>query len=291
MPSYTVQQLRDDGPQFAMAMLLRCISSGEPFVTYGNLREELQYQLGIDKIFPTQIGEVAGKLMDTILLIDPKAPLINVLITRGNGIPGTGAGYYLAERYKQKKLANWDKVKNSAKLALIERERNKVFKYRKWDIIYNQLFTNSARKKLRPVEEKESDYSGKRFGGAAESKEHKKLKGWVAADPTRIGLSKLFGEGSPEYGLLSGDEVDVMFQRGNSYRAVEVKSIKSADHDLKRGIYQCVKYREVKVAEAKPFFVDVQAILVTERDLPEDLKERARINQVKTKTVSINKIK
>ena len=83
MPAYTVEQLKENGPPFAMAMLLNCIVRGESFVTYDSLRRELEYQMNIDRIWPTHPGEVAGSLMDQILKIDPNAPLINVLITRG----------------------------------------------------------------------------------------------------------------------------------------------------------------------------------------------------------------
>lgn len=67
-----------------------------------------------------------------------------------------------------------------------------------------------------------------------------------------------------------------------------MKSIRSGDEDLKRGIYQCVKYREVKIAEMRPFDADVEAILVTERELPPDLLERARILGVLCKCVAVN---
>lgn len=87
---YTIQQLRNEGPKYAMAMLLQCIEAGEPFLTYGALARVVECQLGIEKIFPTHIGHVAGALMDMALAIDPKAPLINLLIIRPDGIPGKG---------------------------------------------------------------------------------------------------------------------------------------------------------------------------------------------------------
>ncbi|MDM8567146.1 hypothetical protein QUF74_16030 [Candidatus Halobeggiatoa sp. HSG11] len=110
MPTYTLEQLADEGPQFAMAMLIKCIENGEPFVTYGAICNELEYQLEIEKIFPTQIGRVAGTLMSSILEIEPDAPLINVLITRPNGIPGVGVSEYIAERYNNNALRDWDNV-------------------------------------------------------------------------------------------------------------------------------------------------------------------------------------
>lgn len=127
-----------------------------------------------------------------------------------------------------------------------------------------------------------------RRGGPAESEEHKRLKAWVAKNPHGIGVRKSFGCGITESRLLSGDEIDVLFSDGNSFRTVEVKSKRSNNEDLKRGIYQCVKYREIKKAEHAPYDVDVQSILVTERDLTPELKERAKLLKVKWTCVSVN---
>lgn len=289
MSGYTVERLRKDGPPFAMAMLLRALAQGESFVTYGAIKAELEFQLGIDRIFPTQIGHVAGSLMNQILDLQPRAPLINVLITRANGIPGTGAGHYLAERYNAPRLKNWEKLSSQERITIVSKERKKIFRYRKWEEINRSLFGKSAKVVIRKPPEEEADFSKNRFGGLAESDEHKKLKAWIAKHPESIGLSTDFGLGAPEYRLLSGDEVDVMFVRDDIYRAVEVKSIISSDDDLKRGIYQCVKYREVKCAEIHPFDADVKSMLVAERNLPPELMERAKSLGIGFKCVLVNK--
>ena len=289
MSTYTIEQLGNDGPQFAMAMLLECIKSGEPFITYGDIGSELEHQLKINTIFPTQIGHVAGSLMNRILEIAPNAPLINVLITRPSGIPGVGVGSYLADRYNNNSLRKWNKVTLKRKKEIIERERKKIFKYKKWDEINKKLFGKSAKNKLRKKPEAEKDnHNANHHGGPAESKEHKRLKAWVANNPQGIGIRKSFGSGAKESRLLSGDEIDVLFSDGDSFRTVEVKSKRSNNEDLKRGIYQCVKYREIKKAEHAPYDVDVQSILVTERELTPELKERAKLLKVKLKCVSVN---
>jgi len=288
MSTYTVEQLSMEGPQFAMAMLLECIKKGEPFVTYGDIRTELEFQLKIDRIFPVQIGHVAGTLMNQILEIDPKAPLINVLITRPNGIPSIGVADYVARRYKNNKLRDWNNVTRQKKIEIVERERKLIFNYPRWEEINKQLYGTGVKKKLRAKSGTEHDYSG-HHGGTGESKEHKKLKEWVAKNPKGIGLRKSFGKGAVESSLLSGDVVDVMFSDGDSFRMVEVKSCRSNDEDLRRGIYQCIKYREVKKAEHLPYGIDVQSILVTERELNPELKERAKLLGIKHKCFSVNK--
>lgn len=292
MSKYSVEELREKGPPFAMAMLLECLKGGESFVTYGAIRDELQYQLKIETIFPTQIGQVAGSLMNQILEVDPRAPLINALITRANGLPGAGVGSYFAKKYKVPAYNNWDTVLPMTKLDLLDREREKVLRYGRWEQINTRLFGKGAKTLLRNSEGTEVDglpRNGRSYGGEAESEEHKKLKFWVAENPHKIGLPKSFEKSEPESYLLSGDTVDVLFIDGANYVTVEVKSCRSNDDDFRRGIYQCVKYRAVKQAEHLPHKVAVRAILVTERELNEDLKARARILGVAVKCVSVNK--
>ena len=289
--SYTVEQLRNVGPPFATAMLLHAIEARHPFVTYAAIKEELEYQLGIERIFPPQIGQVAGSMMDQILEMDPRAPLINVLITRGNGIPGKGAGGYLAKRYNDPKFDRWKQLSHQEKVQTIAHERDLVFKYPHWKRIYHQLFDPSVLKKLRPVTFSEKDGKQARsggYGGEVESKDHKILKDYVARHPAKIGLGREYKLVATEADLLPGDSVDVLFARGTDFVTVEVKSCRSNDPDLERGIYQCVKYREVKRAEFQPTSINVRSILVTERELPSDLKDRARLLDITSKVVRVN---
>ena len=288
MSTYTIEQLREEGPPFAMALLLQAIKTGEPFVTYGTIANELEYQLNIPKIFPVPIGHVAGTLMNKILEIDPDAPLINTMITRSSGIPGVGVGSYLANRYNNKKLLKWNTLSLKMQKNIIEREREKIFIYPDWELINEKLFSISNIK-LKVKSGNEYDYFNNNYGGGVgESEEHLKLKEWVANNPQKIGLNKIFTKGETESRLLSGDIIDVLFSYGNSFRAIEVKSCRSNDEDFKRGIYQCVKYREVKRAEHLPYEIDVESILVTERELNSELKERAKLLGIKLKCVSVN---
>jgi hypothetical protein len=291
--NYTVEQLMENGPPFAMAMLLNCLKTGEPFVTYGAIRDELEYQLDIETIFSTHIGHVAGSLMNQILEVDPNAPLINALITRPTGLPGKGVGGYFADKYKIESYRKWSKMSAKKKRELVDRERKKILRYTNWEKLNIELFGDSAQSKLRKLNGDEVDGfspDGKNYGGPAESEEHKKLKNWVAAHPHEIGLRKSFGKGEPESRLLSGDSVDVLFANGNDFATVEVKSCRSNDEDFRRGIYQCVKYRKVKEAEQLPNKVRVQAVLVTEQELNSKLKTRARLLKVRFKCVSVNNL-
>lgn len=291
MATYTLDQLRDDGPQFAMAMLLRCLSAGAEFVTYGEIAAELEYQLKIKKVFSTHIGQVAGSLMDSILEIDPNAPLINALITRPDGIPGVGVGGYFAIRYNNERYNNWKKIKKAEKVKIITREREKISQYGKWHEINQRLFGLGATSKLRVPSGSEVDglaNNGKNYGGPAESDEHKKLKQWVSENAEKLGINTSFGTGKTESFLLSGDIIDVLFSDGSNYCVVEVKSCRSNDDDLRRGVYQCVKYRAVKEAEHAPNKISVRALLVAERKLNAELMSRASLLDVGFVCVSVN---
>lgn len=283
MVSYTVEKLRNDGPQYAMALLLNALESGEPFVTYGSIKSELERQWDVEAIFPTQIGHVAGSLMNQILETDEDAPLINVLITRGNGIPGTGVSDYLYDRYGKRKYKKFDSLPRDEQVAVVERERKLVFNYPHWQEVSESLFGNNVQLINEP-----SKFDDHHYGSGGESDEHKKLKQYIANNPKSIGLGARYGYGVEEAPLLSGDIVDVSFASGIDFKMVEVKSIKSSDDDLQRGIYQCVKYREVKKAEHAPYFVNVESILITERELPEELKYRAKTLGIRHKMVVVN---
>jgi len=265
-----------------MKMLIECIESGGAFITYGSIAAELEQQFEIPKIAPIHIGHVAGNMMNRLLDVAPDAPLINALVTRPGGLPGNGAGQYLADRYKKKKYSDWDSLPKREKIAVIDTERQKIFRYKKWRELFQKAFGPLSETSLVDREGTEEDGKPPQTGGRAggESPEHEKLKTWVSENPTEIKVASRFGNGKIEVGLLSGDKVDVVFSDGCEFVMVEVKSQLSNDVDLLRGIFQCVKYREIRKAEHAPYQAKVRAILVTEKELPSPLKKRAEILQV-----------
>jgi hypothetical protein len=97
-----------------------------------------------------------------------------------------------------------------------------------------------------------------------------------------IGIKGAFTANFEEV-LFSGDKADLILEDSGRRRriCVEVKSHISADEDLIRGIFQCVKYGAVLEAQEKYELRrssthrsrKLQTFLVTERELPEDLKQ------------------
>jgi len=73
--------------------------------------------------------------------------------------------------------------------------------------------------------------------------------------------------------LPSGDSLDVSFNSKKIWVAAEIKSSISAEGDIVRGLFQCVKYRAVMEAvlltESLP--QNARALLVLESKLPQSL--------------------
>ncbi|MGK2910475.1 MAG: hypothetical protein ACSLE1_11850 [Sphingobium sp.] len=291
MSTYTVDRLARRGARHALALLLQHIRDGdEPFVTYGTIARFLEVKLKIPRVFPTHIGSVAGRMMDLIEEQAPQAPLINALVTRPSGIPGKGFGGYYDRRIRRDGERKWISLPRGRKIEVVAQVRAEVRRYTEWDALYAKLFGAVPPKAPKPKRYKERD--GKpaetdRPTGKGESPEHKKLKDWAVKNPAALGLTHAF-KGTPEMGLLSGDRIDVLFTDGASFVAVEVKSTLSTDDDLRRGVYQCVKYRAVVAAQESPVSVAVRTMLLTERELPDDLKTRARELGVMLKVHAIN---
>jgi hypothetical protein len=293
--AYTVEELRDRGPEPTMELLLSRIPK-RAIASYGEIARMLQSQLGVkSRIFPVHIGAVAGELMDLILRKSPDAPLINLLVVaEGNGLPSRGCYGYI-ERRRRLPKGSVEKMASSERKALIDDLSREVFDYDKWAPIFRGVFKHAPAapgdSRLERFTEKDGRPESWGGRGGGESDEHKRLKRHILDNPHCVDIdSRSVQSKRPEQKLLSGDSVDVFFSTDAVSYLVEVKSILSSEDDLKRGIYQCLKYRVVLAAHyEKALDTDeVTAILVTEIDLPPDLKKLAKRLGIKTFTVRVN---
>ena len=102
---------------------------------------------------------------------------------------------------------------------------------------------------------------------AGESAEHKALKRWVAAHPEEFEDYGDFEAGKNEEILSSGDRLDVLFDNGKQRVAVEVKTSRCSEDELKRGVFQAVKYRAVLRAmqQSENLVPNGEAVLVCTR--------------------------
>jgi hypothetical protein len=215
-----------------------------------------------------------GKAIDT-LSKDRKEtipPIQCLVINKRDRMPGEGIGWF---RFITKK-EDFRKLPRKEQQRRVKLELEKVFGYQRWPSVlqafglatakaeYAQV-TSAAKSGLPTRESRASS-----FGSGGESPEHKRLKIYVARHPEAVGLPKSLSPGRTEEPLQSGDVLDVFFRHGNDSIAVEVKSARSNEADISRGIFQCVKYRAVLEAQqaAEGLSQSARAILVLEAKMP-----------------------
>lgn len=99
------------------------------------------------------------------------------------------------------------------------------------------------------VDEIEADDGGDIYGhsSVAESPEHLALKNWAVNNPEFFDYENgsEFTDSRPELPLLSGDRVDAVHINSDFATLIEVKSRRSGEKDIERGIFQCIKYKAV----------------------------------------------
>ena len=250
-------------------------------LTYGEAKRRLETECGFGKIFPTRMGLVAGTAMDEILAHDPTAPLLNVLLVRADTrLPGDGVNGYLRERFL---VENAGDIGNSPEFRkrIVRKAAQYVYSYTGWDDLYRQIFGNSLDSTT--IETVEMD--GIRYGRKGEGDNHKRLRLWVKNNPDKLKKEYRKVRAETEVELLSGDRVDVVYYAEKKTVVIEVKSRDSNWADLRRGIYQCIKYRAVMGAQILQQSIPVHSLLVTEEELDGDLKQLAKKMKIKCQVV------
>ncbi len=189
-------------------------------------------------------------------------PLQCLVINKNTGLPGEGIGWFLVKK------EDFSALPLRQKRVIVEAELAHVFSFSRWAEVLKALSLEPVACDFSTVLKKAS------LGyGAGESDDHKALKEYVACNPNVIGLSSNLPVGVTEYRLPSGDSLDVSFTSKSVWIAAEIKSSISAEPDIVRGLFQCVKYRAVMeallVAEARPQVA--RAILVLGAKLPKSL--------------------
>ncbi len=246
----------------AIPVLIRWAQSGITTNTYGDLSQEI----GRPRTF-MYIGEVLGKV-ETVLkklrknLSQDKIPSLNALVkkTGKSDLPSDGFDFV---------SKGYENLPIDLKKVVAEAYNQKAIEYKHWDLVLQTLclqpsIVNSE------VDEK-LIRSGKHYGSGGEGPQHKALKEYLCSHPESIGIRNVVKR-DMEFILLSGDRLDVYFEQKNGTRiAVEVKSKTSADDDILRGIYQCVKYKAILDAENKTHgvFSNTRSVLVVEGSLSE----------------------
>ena len=244
----------------AFPLLVRQAQAGVP-VFYSDLAEEL----GMSN--PRNLNYVLGSIGQSLERLSKawktKVPPIQCLVVnKSTGLPGEGIGWFLVKK------EDFAALPLRKKRAIVEAELQHVFSYPLWEEVLKAFELEPTTSNFAPIVTKASGG----FGGG-ESEAHKALKEYVARNPKAIGLNSNTPVGVTEYPLPSGDSLDVSFESKAVWVSAEVKSAISAETDIVRGLFQCVKYRAVMEAvllsEARP--QNARALLVLESAFPRSL--------------------
>ena len=222
-------------------------------ITYGALGEELGLH---HRVLKHPLGCIREILCEISRRWQEDIPWIQgIVVNQKTDLPGDNVNFL---RHKPDPRE---------KEAIVEDVLGKVFSYSKWFDVLEELGLSPAV----PINSQfESSPSGR---GTKESEAHKQLKYYVAKHPESVGLKKSLAPGETECWLPSGDIPDVLFQNQNRRIAVEVKSRISDQNDLRRGLFQCVKYRALLRAcrSLEGGTYEADAILAIEGSLPKEL--------------------
>ena len=225
-------------------------------ISYGDLGKELNLH---HRVLRTPLGCIGDTLLELGEQWQEEIPPIQgLVVNQGTGLPGNSVNFL------RRKMESWEKA------AVVKVELEKIFSYpkSKWLDVLEELGLSPA-ETLNPKPEQPMN----RRGVTGESAAHKRLKDYIAHHPRAVGLNKSLAPGETEYQLPSGDVPDVLFQNTHRCIAVEVKSHISSKDDLKRGLFQCVKYRAILRAcrSLEGGTYDADALLAIEGSLPKEL--------------------
>ncbi|MDR2577263.1 MAG: hypothetical protein LBC70_00425 [Chitinispirillales bacterium] len=255
----------------ALPILVQQASDSE-IITYSDLADKLEMPN------PRNLNYVLGYIGDILQDLSKKwkekiPPIQSLVVNKNSNMPGAGISPFL----KSKKSYR-DRTR-SEKSGLLDTIQNEVFDYEKWaDVLEHFGLTASTDS---TVTFEKTVKGGGRYGSGGESEEHKQLKKFISKNPHVIGL-KEFKNGKLEHCFPSSDTIDVYFSNKKMAVGVEVKSKKSDENDILRGLFQCKKYEALIEAENNVEGVkkDIMVILALESKFPRKLLPEKNILSV-----------
>ena len=246
-------------------------------ITYGEWDNEMVRRGLGSHVVAVQYGSVAGRIGDACeayaAMTGVRVPPINLMVVnQETRIPGSGAHQYF-RRFCSDFLApdvNPDQLSMRDQRALIDQAQEKIFDFSSW----GDVLAACGLADTKPPPDGWKRHLARQFEWATgpESDEHKRLKRQVAEDPALVGL-KTDENGVQEHLLWSGDRVDVYFKRAAV--GVEVKTANASIDEIRRGIFQCVKYKAVLRAQQihEGRIPTADCLLALGGTLPADLRE------------------
>ena len=248
--------------------------------------KELLFAEGIPYAVTVMYGYPAGIVGDALFeLANQKKiklypPLNALVVAKKNDLPSSGADWHLT-----KYLGVTGRAISSSKRAhYVAKVHEDIFAYNKWDNVLNDLKLASAKVSDADQLGDLPNFPNPRHGGGGESPAHRNLKEYVARHPERVGLvAKVYKQGKTERQFACADRVDVFFEHAESPVAVECKACNASNDELTSGIFQCVKYEALLVAENvwKKVMGTPRCVLAVGRALPGPQQRLAKLLGVK----------
>lgn len=223
--------------QQALPLLVARAKAWRTF-TYGQLAKKL----GMTN--PRNLNHVLGAIGNELKALGKQwkekvPPIECIVINKSTKTPGRGIGFHMP-------VDAFKKLSPAARKQLLHDLNLEIWGYQKWGAVLKHF-------KLPPaLPDPEVVDLARRAGyghSGGESPEHLALKTYIAQNPHLLGLPKTTPEMEHRFG--SGDEIDVLLKYPKEWVGIEVKGIHSDDLDLMRGIFQCVKYEALILAEQK----------------------------------------
>lgn len=230
-------------------------AKAEKKITYGDLGEELDLH---HRVLRRPLGCIGDTLLELGDQWQEKIPPIQgLVVNKQTRLPGDNVNFLRHQR-----MESWEKR------AIVKTKLEEVFNYPKWLDVLEELGL-SPPKPLNPQFKQPTAHRS----STHESEAHKRFKNYIAHHPRSVGLKKSLAPGETEYQLPSGDTPDVLFHSARCRIAVEVKSHISPETDIKRGIFQCVKYQAILKAcrSVEIGTYETDAILAIEGSLSKEL--------------------
>ena len=197
---------------------------------------------------------------------DQEPPDITTIV-RNTGKSSSGTGVY--------HHPNMDQESKNVKEAWLHKERRRVWSYPHWPEILAFLELRPL-EDLLPSSQRLNEFEKASRGMLGKSLEHQALQDIIENRPLLVGIDaeKLVIKSCQEYQLWSLDRMDILFVLANEWIGVEVKPSFAIADEIRKGIFQVIKYRSLLaatlLAEGKPFVAN--CILALGGTLPVELR-------------------
>ncbi len=286
MISPTNQNLEQLGHGPLMRYLIAAALDGST-MTYGEAKSRLEKEVDFSTIFTTKMGYVVGTMVDRLLEVDPRAPLLNVLlVSQQDRMPSEGAAGYMADRFQIPKLRQESARTRFPQLwrDAFDEAAAEVYAYteEEWAALYEKVFSTPLSPPdidaVRAGRREGSERDGRNGGG--EGPNHLALRLWTKANSGAVSIDYHGCRAETEVCLDSGDRVDAVYYCEDRIVVLEVKSRDSNIADLRRGVFQCIKYRAVQEAMDVRPDVLVEPVLVTEMPLPGEIRDLLKLHEI-----------